>query len=68
MRRRIDGAGVFFAWFAGALWLLVTVATIAVGLGAEGAITAVIGVAPPALLATIAAVVFLRQDRSSRRA
>ncbi|WP_435606539.1 hypothetical protein [Streptomyces ardesiacus] len=64
MRQRIDGAGVFFAWFAVALWLLAGSAGVAAALGSMGALTAVIGVTPPALLMTFAAVVYLRQDRS----
>jgi hypothetical protein len=65
---RIDGAGVFFAWFAAVLWLLVAAAGIAVAVGETGALVAAIGVTPPALLTTGAAVVFLRQDASRERA
>ncbi|QKW31424.1 hypothetical protein HUT11_35255 (plasmid) [Streptomyces seoulensis] len=68
MRHRIDGAGVFFAWFAVFLWLLVAAAVAAVALGSSGALAAVVGVLPPALLVTVTAVVLLRQDRSGRRA
>ncbi len=64
MRQRIDGAGVFFAWFAAVLWLMAAAAVVVVALGTPAALAAVIGVTPPAVLATVAAIVFLRQDRS----
>jgi hypothetical protein len=68
MRQRIDGSGVFFAWFAAVLWLMAAAAGVAVLLGTPEALTAVIGVTPPAVLVTAAAGVLLRQDRSGDHA
>ncbi|MFF6847130.1 MULTISPECIES: hypothetical protein [Streptomyces] len=63
MSQPVDGAARFFAWFAVALWVIVAVAIGAMTVGEEGAINPVVGVTPPAVLATVAAIVFRRQDQ-----
>ncbi|WP_275558511.1 hypothetical protein [Streptomyces sp. 5-6(2022)] len=63
MSQPVDGSGKFFTWFAILLWVIVAAAITAMTLGEQGAINPAIGVTPPALLATVAAVVLRRQDR-----
>lgn len=63
MSQPVDGAGRFFAWFAILLWAIVAAAITAMSLGEQGAINPAIGVTPPAMLATVTAVVLRRQDR-----
>lgn len=63
MSQPIDGASRFFTSFAILLWAIVAVAITAMACGEQGAINPVIGVTPPALLATVTAIILRRQDR-----
>lgn len=67
MIRREFGPAQWFTWFAAALWTLFGTCLAALLLGQDGAINPVVGVPPPAALATYAAASLHRQDRRTRR-